>query len=145
MRPSSTTAGSSPRAARTRSSPRTTPPSSSWSAEQPRDRFSSAQKAPDPLGQLAQGLGRVALEPYPLRRQAVVAQGQQVAVGLGVLQLAEAEVLARHVQVLLAVVGELEEEPGRRAALVELARRVEEARPVAERGRGLGRIADDRA
>src|SRR3954452_12985090 len=68
---------------------------------------------------------------------AVVAQGLQVAVGLGGDQGPEPVGLARDLGVLAAVVDELQEAAGRRAALVVLPGRVQEARAVAPRRRDL--------
>ena len=56
-------------------------------------------------------------------------------IGLGVLEAGEAVGGARDLDVGLGVVDELQEAPGRRAALVQLAGRVQEARAVAERRR----------
>src|SRR4029078_3733085 len=82
------------------------------------------------------GTGEIAdRESYPDGRQAVLAQRLQVAVGLRVDELADRVGLPAHIEVVLPVVHELEELPGRRAALVELAGGVEEARAVAPRGR----------
>ena len=97
--------------------------------------------APDPLGQRADAGGRVgAVERDPLRGQLVRAERLEVADRLGVLEAGEAVGGARDLDVGLGVVDELQEAPGRRAALVQLAGRVQEARAVAEgrrRARGV--------
>src|ERR687894_569825 len=73
------------------------------------------------------GAGEVAGgQPHARCGEAVAAQGLQVAVGL-------------------RVVHELEEAPRRRAALVELAGRVQEARAVAPRGRDAVALDQRRA
>ena len=63
-------------------------------------------------------------------------------VGLGVDELAEGVRPARDRAVVGVVGGELEEPADRGAALVELAGRVQEARPVAGRGRAPRRVAE---
>src|SRR5918992_1093688 len=78
-------------------------------------------------------------------RQAVAAQRLQVAVGLRVEQRAERERHAGDGEVDLAAVAQLEEAAGRRAALVELAGRVQEARPVAPRRRDAVALDQHRA
>ena len=70
--------------------------------------------------------------------------GAEVARGLGVDELAEGVRPARDVEVGRVVGGQLEEPADRRAALVELAGRVQEARAVAGRGRALRPIAEQR-
>src|SRR5215208_42699 len=101
--------------------PRPTKPSCIWS------------ELLDLVGELLDRLGGVALEPDSLGRPVVAAQRLQVPGRLGVLERAERVAGARYLDVLLAVVDELQEDPGRRAPLVELSGRVQEARPVAER------------
>ena len=86
----------------------------------------------DPRRQLVQRIDRVALQRHALGGQAVVAQRLQVAGRGRVLERPERVGLARDVDVVALVVHELEEAADRRAALVHLARRVLEARPVAE-------------
>src|SRR5919205_495532 len=110
--------------------PRPTKPSCIWS------------ELLDLVGELPQGLRRIALEADALGRQAVVAQGLPVPGGLGVLQRAEAVAGARDLGVLVAVVHQLEEDPGRRPPLVQLAGRVQEAGAVAEGGGAPGAIPD---
>ena len=70
-------------------------------------------------------------------------EGLQVAVRLSPDQLRERVGLARDLEVALRVVDELEEPPGRRAALVELAGRVQVARAVSERGRDAVRTGKE--
>ena len=67
------------------------------------------------------------------RGKAVVAQRLEVAVGLGADQRAERERLAGDLEVLGGLVDDLQEAADLRAALVELAGRVQEARAVAPR------------
>src|SRR5439155_14800308 len=71
--------------------------------------------------------------------------GLQVARGLRVLERPEGVARLRDLDVVRAVVDQLEEQPGLRAALVELPGRVEEARAISEGGRGLRGVADRRA
>ena len=84
----------------------------------------------------------VALQAHALGGQPERAQRFQVADRLGVLERRERVRLAGDLDVLGPVVEQLQEAPGLRAALVELAGRVQEARAVAERGRRLRRVAD---
>src|SRR6478672_6361966 len=89
----------------------------------------------------ALGVGEVDAED----RQVVGLDRREVALGLGVDQAAERVRPARDRPIVRVVRGELEEPADRRAALVELAGRMEEARPVAG-GRGaVGRVAEHRA
>ena len=69
---------------------------------------------------------------------------REVAGRLGVDELAERVRPAGDLEVGRVVRGQLEEPADRRAALVELAGRVEEARAVAGRRRPLGRVAQQR-
>ena len=68
------------------------------------------------------------------RPAALCPQREEIAGGLGVLQRLEGEALAgdSDVGALGRLGGDLDEEPGVRPALVELAGRVQESRPVAE-------------
>ena len=92
----------------------------------------------DLRGQSAQRAhGVLALQPHALRGQAELAQRLQVADRLGVLERRERVRRAGDLDVVGPVVQQLQEAPGLRAALVELAGRVQEARPVAERRRRL--------
>ena len=81
----------------------------------------------------------------PRRPQAVAVEGQQVAVGLGVLQLGEREGLAGDGRVARVVAHELQEQAGGRAALVQLAGGVEETRSDAERGGHLQVVSQRQA
>ena len=77
-------------------------------------------------------------------RQVVRLDGGEVAGRLGVDELAEGVRPARDRPVDGMVGGQLEEPADRRAALVELAGRVEEARAVAGGRRSAGRVAQER-
>src|SRR4051794_1070322 len=90
----------------------------------------------------AQRRDRVAAEHEALRRQPMVAQDQQVAVRLRALEGLEGGGLARDREVVVGDVQQLQEAADRRSALVQLAGRVQVARPVAE-GRGHGRAVAD--
>ena len=79
--------------------------------------------------------GSSPVQAHALGRQLERAQRFQVADRLGVLKRRERERLAGDLDVLGSVVDQLQEAPGLRAALVELAGRVQEAGAVAERGR----------
>ena len=89
------------------------------------------------------GVG-VGAEVDPQDRQVVRFDGAEVARGLGVDELAEGVRPARDVEVGRVVGGQLEEPADRRAALVELAGRVQEARAVAGRRRALRPVAQQR-
>ena len=66
-------------------------------------------------------------------RQAVAAEGREVAQGLGSMSMPNVSLRPGMGTSAGAATGELDEAADRRAALVELAGRVQEARPVAER------------
>ena len=105
-------------------------------AAQPEHLLDSRGEPPHRLGEV------VAFEPQVLGAAPAAAQRLQVAGGLGVLQRPEAERPARDRDVLRTVVDEHEEAPRGRPALVQLAGRVQVARPVAERRRRVRRVAD---
>ena len=87
---------------------------------------------------------RVRAEVDPQDRQVVRLDRREVAGGLGVDQLAERVRPAGDRAIGRVVRGQLEEPADRRAALVELAGRVEEARAVAGRRGATGPIAQQR-
>ena len=87
---------------------------------------------------------RVRLEVDPQDRQLVALEDPEVAGGLGIDELPERVWPARDRAIHRMVRSELEEEADRRPALVELAGRVQESRPVAGRGRPARPVAQER-
>src|SRR5579864_2999019 len=77
--------------------------------------------------------GSQILEPDARRRAAPLLERGEVAGRLGAEQAPEPERPSRYRQLFARVVDHLQEEPGRWPALVQLARRVEVARPIAVR------------
>ena len=83
----------------------------------------------DPIGQGSDGRNRVALELDALGREPVRPQRLEIAGGLRGDQRPERVAGAGDVRVALGCADELQEASGRRAALVQLAGRVQETRP----------------
>src|ERR1019366_8642643 len=101
----------------------------------------SDQRTVDGVGQAAQTRLDVGTQIDAQHASPALFQHAEVALGLGLFDQAEAELAAWHAQVARRVVGDLDEDPAVRPALVGLAGGVQEARPEAQGRGGMGAVA----